>query len=597
MQRRLTDETGDDKKKKRAPIDYHSLISEHTKRAQDVTLHPGTHYRSLSTILGAYPKASVQPPSTGAWHRSHTLATIHDLAYEPGDVRRVSHFDSATGLQSFAKYPLPQNESGQLLFLRGYPSPEWLNLIGGRYRVDPELFRRYISFGNSRDLYDLPAPPSSSENIVRLSSTSIGRQSTASLGRKEGSKALQKYLQSIGGDPDLTGESIVRRFSVHDNEHFSVEQDILICTIRRGGGWICMLKSTHHPAIVWSTYEYSTALILLDTGRDLDQGPIGPWSVVPPQRRGFEERFVPVIQFERKICYKEHERGHLMAPLHAGESNSKLSFSQSASLLSTQVYGRYLTPALMRVDAFYALHELFTFTACSENQFLNLLKIKLDAESQKWGNEEYMQQSLQNLTYHKAILHEHIEHLHEVIACIKRRGGSNWPRVKSRGNLGRMSSDNSSKDLSGQTVHQGAPQSPQLPQHLLQEELATRAVDRLLQDHESLLRKAQNLVRLYRDGTDEIRNSAALSESKKAIEQARGVARLTFLAFLFIPLSFTTSFFGMNFKELGSQLSIWIWFAVSIPVFAIALVLYFWTKFYSVFQRLWPWIDEGDYKA
>lgn len=68
-----------------------------------------------------------------------------------------------------------------------------------------------------------------------------------------------------------------------------------------------------------------------------------------------------------------------------------------------------------------------------------------------------------------------------------------------------------------------------------------------------------------------------LTESRKATEQACSVTRLTLLAFLFLPLSFTTSFFGINFRELDEGLNLWIWAATSIPLFVLVLVCYFWT--------------------
>ena len=66
-----------------------------------------------------------------------------------------------------------------------------------------------------------------------------------------------------------------------------------------------------------------------------------------------------------------------------------------------------------------------------------------------------------------------------------------------------------------------------------------------------------------------------LAESKKAIDQAERVGRLTQLAFFNIPISFTTSFFGMNFKQLnsGTNLSTWIWFVVSFPRLVISILV------------------------
>ncbi|KFA54667.1 hypothetical protein S40293_10598 [Stachybotrys chartarum IBT 40293] len=44
----------------------------------------------------------------------------------------------------------------------------------------------------------------------------------------------------------------------------------------------------------------------------------------------------------------------------------------------------------------------------------------------------------------------------------------------------------------------------------------------------------------------------AIKESQKGLEQADAVRRITLVGIVFIPLSFATSFFGMNFEQLGT---------------------------------------------
>ena len=60
--------------------------------------------------------------------------------------------------------------------------------------------------------------------------------------------------------------------------------------------------------------------------------------------------------------------------------------------------------------------------------------------------------------------------------------------------------------------------------------------------------------------------------SGDAVHDAKIVAKLTLLAFLFVLLSFTTSFFGMNFKELENQ-SIWKWCAMTVPIMLILILI------------------------
>jgi len=83
-------------------------------------------------------------------------------------------------------------------------------------------------------------------------------------------------------------------------------------------------------------------------------------------------------------------------------------------------------------------------------------------------------------------------------------------------------------------------------------------------------------------------NRASLEESRRAIEQAEKVKRLTLLAFFFVPLSFTASIFGMNFKEFGQgHLSIYIFGIVVGPVFGLSAVVGFWDSFSIWLKSFW----------
>ncbi|KAI8963719.1 hypothetical protein F5Y11DRAFT_346169 [Daldinia sp. FL1419] len=79
---------------------------------------------------------------------------------------------------------------------------------------------------------------------------------------------------------------------------------------------------------------------------------------------------------------------------------------------------------------------------------------------------------------------------------------------------------------------------------------------------------------------------AAIEESRRAIEQNKTLGRLTYLAVIFAPLSFVSSFFSMstNLSELTQ--TIWVYFCVAIPI---SLLVYLavdknWT---NNFQGVW----------
>ncbi|KAL8861992.1 MAG: hypothetical protein Q9178_001447 [Gyalolechia marmorata] len=65
----------------------------------------------------------------------------------------------------------------------------------------------------------------------------------------------------------------------------------------------------------------------------------------------------------------------------------------------------------------------------------------------------------------------------------------------------------------------------------------------------------------------------AIEESKKALEQNRSLARLTYLAVIFVPLSFVSSFFAMSDDITKLTKTFWIYFAVAIPVTLLSLVV------------------------
>jgi hypothetical protein len=229
-------------RKKRTTKDYATAVSDHSTLTKEVSLHPGLTYRPLALFLtgGKTPYTTPRSNPHRRKDRSHAFAVLHDLFCEHDDPNRVTTFDSLTGLAEFAEHPLPQSDSGQLLFLLGYPSNKWLNLIGVRYGIDPEIFRRHLNVPHNQNFYDLPGLPSSSHNILRLSVTSIGKRYGTTLGRDDAAQALATYFQELGTDPNIVGESLVRNFSVYDDEHFSIEQDISICVVRSGQGWLGM---------------------------------------------------------------------------------------------------------------------------------------------------------------------------------------------------------------------------------------------------------------------------------------------------------------------------------------------------------------------
>jgi hypothetical protein len=236
----------------KGPQEYANLVAAHARQAAGDSLYPGLNYENLAQyLLQPYQPRSYQEPSTIKSQAGVDVpfAVLYDLgARIPDRVHRYSSPQSFESLQH-----LGASETGHLLFLRGNPSPEWLNTIGYKCNVDPEFFLRHLDFRSTAgkpDYFNLPSLPSSNGNFLRLHWTTIGSrganfernghdQKEIELLRDEGARTMAQYLDHTSSDRRMkVCDSFVRRFAVHDETHFSFEQDVSVCVNQIGKSWI-----------------------------------------------------------------------------------------------------------------------------------------------------------------------------------------------------------------------------------------------------------------------------------------------------------------------------------------------------------------------
>ena len=234
-------------------------------------------------------------------------------------------------------------------------------------------------------------------------------------------------------------------------------------------------------------------------------------------------------------------------------------------------YGKSLDQATMASDPFYALNHVFWFVASSYRQYLNMLE-KKDAErtstsligSQSEGaNADPEAWDSTNLRFDRSVLEKHVVHLRQIVQTIQYQGCEahssdkhGWPRARESA----------------------------------QAEVALEAAKQLERTFQLLLQQAEQILTRYRDGMNVLMNRATMAEANKSLIQAKEVAKLTKLAFVYIPLSFTASFFGMNVTPLNpaglsddeEEVQLWVWFVVSAPVLVISLILMRWD-----FSEIW----------
>lgn len=199
---------------------------------------------------------------------------------------------------------------------------------------------------------------------------------------------------------------------------------------------------------------------------------------------------------------------------------------------------------LLAVDQFYSLHELFKHCASSENQFINLLDEQLSVgERLNFStiyDQDYEELGLTqtNIIYFKDILERRIEYLLSIVDLLERRRSQT---LLTDPELQRRSQD---------------------------------ANDDVLRIFKFVLRRAQALNTRSQSLMTLLSHRANIAESNKQIKQAQDMAKLTRLAFVFVPLSFIASFFGMNLQPLVEQgYQLWLYAAVSLPAVALSIIV------------------------
>ncbi|KAL8833664.1 MAG: hypothetical protein Q9170_004150 [Blastenia crenularia] len=120
-----------------------------------------------------------------------------------------------------------------------------------------------------------------------------------------------------------------------------------------------------------------------------------------------------------------------------------------------------------------------------------------------------------------------------------------------------------------------------MPVHTIEDSLTV-----LEKDYENILTELNDL----HDRTERIMSVVtavmSIEESKKGFQQDRSLARLTYLAVTFVPLSFISSFFSMTDDVTRLGQTFWIYFIVAIPVTLLALITVW---FSDDVVRIWRW--------
>ena len=207
----------------------------------------------------------------------------------------------------------------------------------------------------------------------------------------------------------------------------------------------------------------------------------------------------------------------------------------------------------MAHDAFYALHELFEYSAASIDQLLELI------QDTNFGvvlpHNQADATKLSELLILNAFLDDYRSYVKDTLEVVRARGSPRWPRVTE----------------------------PRL------REKADRAARQLETRYQRLLAKCVRLLEQSSSAITILMNLQSQRQADKAMEQTDKLGKLSVLAYFYIPITFAASFYGMNFAELGDYLSIWTYFAMAAPLLVVSLIAWF-IDVLSVCQRCWLFV-------
>jgi hypothetical protein len=225
---------------------YADVLFAFSRRKSAQTLCSGEHYQDLSQFLGTSSDKGWlddSPSIDDGAEDGSSFVVVHDLNISHDQKDRVHDCTSFRKLQGIWH----ELQGNRILFLRGYPSREWLCRLGAKLDLDYDFLNSHFSNPsqfNVAENYWYPPLSLTASKTIRLSITSVGvwdnYQSGIDLAdaRKSFQKEMKAYTMDLNrGKGIRTCHSVVRDFHLHDLKHFSIDQMLTINLMPRDGFW------------------------------------------------------------------------------------------------------------------------------------------------------------------------------------------------------------------------------------------------------------------------------------------------------------------------------------------------------------------------
>ncbi|KAB8229428.1 uncharacterized protein BDW43DRAFT_322211 [Aspergillus alliaceus] len=549
------------------PENYIRAIISLSRRHSSTSSFPGRNYVDIAEWLlqdrRLLKSRKLEEDSTlfaSMSEQPHDLVVVYDCGEKKWDVQ---HYHQEQHEAFFAAVSVPSESLGQVVFIRGFLSPSWVSVLGSKYNVDPEFFRRHMDFlstNNERHFFSLPSLANSSNDIFRLSVSTLvhrdnfGRQNVQSQSSELPSELGKYKMHQLGSKNVCCGVSLVREYTTVCASFSVIEQWISVYIAKTSSNW---------AVIVW-----------MDHGRPLEQSPPWPWTshidakAIP----------LPVLQHHPKMAFRTTTNR-----LNA-DANATSEFQQSTALLPLQYDSLIALVDLARrapQDPLAICIPLFAHAAFSEVQFLNLMESRIRIQIDLIVA-EHPADALETLQYFTNILNRHAQQLKDSARVLcklveRTRQGLNGAKVESMTTKVALHSGHSMR-FPLETERARNFSSPKSD--------GTFTPGGIIEDYDQLFVRCIDLSRMCTQGINLAMNKATIEESRRAIEQSQRVKRLTLLATLFIPLSFSSSLLGMNIDLLEQNaVKFWWFFVLCVPITLVASIIYFWD--FHFLRRCW----------
>ncbi|KAI0403725.1 hypothetical protein F4802DRAFT_284745 [Xylaria palmicola] len=543
--------------------EYINAIYRHSLRSPLSSSFPGRNYIDIANwLLPHTPGTRPTNHDPSAHDPKHCLAALHQLGHEQNDRTQLLAQSEVSALEALLK-PLGASKKGSLLFLRGYLPPAWIAELGSRFRIDPEFFARHLDFlgpATYRNSFSTPSLVTTDNNIIHAYVTTILTNDSVYPRAKSGFAArhretrdlLSKYRRQFWRSANY-GDSVVREYTVLSPEYAVIEQRISICVATAGESWI---------GLVW-----------MDTGRSIESSPPGPWTAdFELDSSRAKETVLPTIQHHQKMTSRrigafeaENSLGDA-GPSPYGQLPTRA--PQSLSILPLEYPSLLSAVGLARrasSDVFHALIPTFAHAAFSEVAFLNLLAGLIEELIAPLPIDEFRSDCFERLQEYEICLERHasqLRHSLRTVRVLRDSGAISRPPYNATQSQGDMDPRIRVRRDEAR-AHKESPLS--LEFHL--PEASTYTVTGIVEDFEDLLDRCTRLRTRAATCMSTEMNRAMILESRKAIEQSERLKKLTLLATYFIPLTFTASVFGMNFKLFGQgDLPLWWYIVIAVPL-------------------------------